>query len=175
MSRFPELDRVRVSVAPAVRQQHLAAIENALSPPAGTGRRFGRALAVGLATLLLIPALALASERAEPGDVLYPVRQFIERIQERGAQAEDPAPTRTPPPVEREEDSDVGHGGGERAPEREREPEVPPSTRPESPAETRPAEREDPEPTTTTTMPTRDEGNEDREEGEDPPARPRRP
>ncbi|MGD2101188.1 MAG: hypothetical protein PVG83_03060 [Acidimicrobiia bacterium] len=77
---FPELDVVRVEVSAVTRDRHLSAIEAELaSKRRPRGRRF-RLMVVATAILLLLPVIALAAERTGPGDLLYPVRQVLERV-----------------------------------------------------------------------------------------------
>lgn len=82
MSRgLPELDRVRVVVSDDVRDRHLAAISDAIrtSRTASRLRRF-RLLAVAVAVVLALPVMALASENALPGDLLYPIKRMLEPL-----------------------------------------------------------------------------------------------
>ena len=81
MSLSSRLARAKIVVDDDTRRGHLAAIDNAIE----TTRRprgHGRALAVGLAVVLLVPVVALAAERSVPGDFLYPVRQLIDKTLE---------------------------------------------------------------------------------------------
>lgn len=81
MSRqFPELDQARVVVSSEVRERHQAAIARALYLGQYPRIRRIRLLAVGLAVLLVIPVMALASDRAVPGDFLYPVKRAFEPV-----------------------------------------------------------------------------------------------
>lgn len=82
--RFAQL---RVDVDPATEERHLEATFAALrdQPDAVVGpRRRVRVLrpitVVALATLLMIPVAALASDDAIPGDALYPVKRTFEWV-----------------------------------------------------------------------------------------------
>lgn len=78
--RFPELDRIRVTVDDDVRERHLAAIGDAVrSARAPRLRRF-RLLAVAVAVVVALPVMALASENAVPGDLLYPIKRVLEPL-----------------------------------------------------------------------------------------------
>lgn len=66
---------------PAQRRQQLEVVHAAVR--AARPRRWGwrQRLVLGVAlTLLLLPGLGLAAERAVPGDTLYPVKRLTERI-----------------------------------------------------------------------------------------------
>lgn len=78
---FPELDGARVTVGVETRERHQTAIVDALRL-ARSRRRSPRLrlLAIGLAGLLLIPVMALASDGAAPGDFLYPVKRVLEPV-----------------------------------------------------------------------------------------------
>ncbi len=79
-SRFPELDQIRLSVAENVRDRHLAAIDDAIrSAKAPRLRRF-RLLVVAAALILALPVMALASDDAVPGDLLYPIKIMLEPV-----------------------------------------------------------------------------------------------
>ncbi|MDX1468588.1 MAG: hypothetical protein R3258_04550 [Acidimicrobiia bacterium] len=75
--KFPELDQVKITVDPATRDRHLAAIADAVRS-SRRGRRPMRLLAVAATLVLLLPVMALAAERAVPGDLLYPIKQLFE-------------------------------------------------------------------------------------------------
>ena len=73
---FPELDVLEISVDRVTRDRHLAAISRSLHDPwRQHGRR--RLLAIALAVVLLVPVMALAAERALPGDFLYPFKRNV--------------------------------------------------------------------------------------------------
>ena len=73
---FPALDAFKVEVTPDVRERHLAAVSEALT--ARTRRRSNRKLlAVAIATVVLLPVVAFAAERAGPGDLLYPLKRAL--------------------------------------------------------------------------------------------------
>lgn len=94
---------LHIEMTPTTAQRHLGTITQALAEPAPSvapRRRPRRLLAAGLAaaTLLLIPAAAIAAEGTVPGDLLYPVKRTTEwawslvdpgiRIQHRVAELE---------------------------------------------------------------------------------------
>lgn len=74
-----QLNGARIEVDTSTRQHHLGVIGAALEVERSRRSRPGRALAVAIALLLLLPVVAFAAERSEPGDALYPVRQAMER------------------------------------------------------------------------------------------------
>lgn len=76
---FPELDVAKIQVDETTRSRHMAAIESAIRETRPKVRRF-RLLAVAFAWVLLVPVMALASERAVPGDFLYPIKQILEPV-----------------------------------------------------------------------------------------------
>lgn len=78
MTRFPELEQVRITVDGSTKAQHLAAIDAELIAVKIPPRRRFRLFAVAVTTLLLLPVIALAAERAQPGDLFYPVRQLVQ-------------------------------------------------------------------------------------------------
>ena len=77
--QFPELDRLRVEISPATRLAHLDAIRAELRTATPTRRRW-KLMVVAVAILLTLPVLALAAQRAEPGDFLYPVREVVDWV-----------------------------------------------------------------------------------------------
>lgn len=79
---FPELETVRVEASAGTRERHLAVIEAELTSARRPRRRRFRLMVIATAILLLLPVIALAAERAGPGDLLYPVRQVFERVSE---------------------------------------------------------------------------------------------
>jgi hypothetical protein len=79
---FPEMDRIRLTVDETTRQQHLGSINSAIRATTAPRPRRLRFLAVGIAILLLLPVIALASEGSVPGDFLYPVKRAVEPIVE---------------------------------------------------------------------------------------------
>ncbi|MFV1961782.1 MAG: hypothetical protein ACC658_08090 [Acidimicrobiia bacterium] len=79
---FPEMDRVRLTVDETTRQRHLGSINSAIRATTAPRPRRLRFLAVGIAILLLLPVIALASEGSVPGDFLYPVKRAVEPIVE---------------------------------------------------------------------------------------------
>ncbi len=77
MSReFPQLDVLRVEVRPEVRERHLAAIATAVADAKPRRPRY-RLLAVAIAVVFLLPVIALAADNAQPGDLLYPIREAM--------------------------------------------------------------------------------------------------
>lgn len=79
-SEFPELEDARISVDEPTRERHMASIARAIEASRPRRARRLRLLAVAAATILLVPVMALASERAVPGDFLYPVKQVFEPL-----------------------------------------------------------------------------------------------
>ena len=75
--KFPELEQVRITVDAATRERHMAAIAKAVSV-SPRSRRPMRLLAVAATLVFLLPLVALAAERAVPGDLLYPIKQLFE-------------------------------------------------------------------------------------------------
>ncbi len=78
--RFPELDRIRVTVDDAVRERHLAVIGDAVRSALAPRRRRYRLLVVAAALVLAVPVMALASENSVPGDLLYPIKRMLEPL-----------------------------------------------------------------------------------------------
>lgn len=75
---FPQLDQLKVEVGSDVKDRHLAAIGAELRKQP-TGRRFGgRAFAVAVALVLLLPVIAVAAENSVPGDFFYPLKIWVE-------------------------------------------------------------------------------------------------
>lgn len=74
------MDRVRVSVDEVTRQGHLDSISSAIRNADASRSRRPRFFAVAVALILLLPVIALASERSVPGDFLYPVKRAVEPI-----------------------------------------------------------------------------------------------
>ena len=79
-NEFPELDQVEITVSESTRDRHRSAIASALRAQRRAPRGRGRILAFALALVLLIPVVALASQEAVPGDLLYPVKRFFEPV-----------------------------------------------------------------------------------------------
>jgi hypothetical protein len=74
------IEQTRIRVDAATRARHLEAVEQALAHQRKRRTRPGRALAVAVALVLLLPVVAFAAERSQPGDLFYPVRQVLERV-----------------------------------------------------------------------------------------------
>ena len=86
---FPELDVIEITVDPQTRQRHLNAISESLrNVKPGRGRY--RLMAFAVAAVFMIPVLALAAEKSQPGDFLYPLRQVIPWSEERAVPVEHP-------------------------------------------------------------------------------------
>ena len=79
-ARFPELEQLRLTTTPEVRDRHLEAVSSTLSQRARGSRGRGRLLAVAVAAVLLLPVAALAAEDTVPGDILYPLKRAIEPV-----------------------------------------------------------------------------------------------
>lgn len=84
---FPELQALRVEVAPMTRDQHLAEIGQAVQAlgPVRPRRRWAVAwqrwvVATAAAAVLILPAAAIAADDALPGDLLYPVKRLVEPV-----------------------------------------------------------------------------------------------
>ena len=78
--KFPEMDQARLTVDENTRQRHLDSISSEIRSTAAPRVRRLRLLAIGVALVLLLPVIALASEGAVPGDFLYPVKRAVEPI-----------------------------------------------------------------------------------------------
>lgn len=78
--RFPELDRLRISVDDHVRRRHLDAIGRAIHTQKTPRFRRFRLLALAGVLALLVPVMALAAEEAVPGDILYPLKLVVEPV-----------------------------------------------------------------------------------------------
>ena len=76
---FPELEVAKIEVDETTRSRHMTAISAAVREATAPRRRF-RLLAFALAWVLLVPVMALASDRAVPGDFLYPLKQVFEPV-----------------------------------------------------------------------------------------------
>lgn len=77
MSReFPQLDALKVEVRPDARDRHLKAIASAVAEAKPRRPRY-RLLAVAIAVVFLLPVIALAADNAQPGDLLYPIREAM--------------------------------------------------------------------------------------------------
>ena len=75
--RLDELDTFRIEVSTATRDRHLNNVATALSQK--RPRRSLRKLSlIFAAALLLIPLGAWASESSVPGDLLHPIKRFLE-------------------------------------------------------------------------------------------------
>ncbi len=74
------LGRARIEVDAATRERHLDTIDRVLGEARSHRTRPGRILAVAVSLVLLLPVVAFAAERSAPGDLLYPVRQAMERV-----------------------------------------------------------------------------------------------
>lgn len=131
MSLSSRLAQARIVVDDDTRRGHLAAIDNAIVETTRRRRR-GRALAVGLAVVLLVPVVALAAERSVPGDLLYPVRQLIHQTLDRSQPKDQASPAQEP--LREAEDEGPSREAHDRTPV--------PSAR-EQPAEEPPAEEEE--------------------------------
>lgn len=79
-TKFPELERMRLRVAAEVRERHLAAIETAIASARAPRLRRFRLLAAAAALILALPVIALASDDAVPGDILYPIKLWLEPV-----------------------------------------------------------------------------------------------
>lgn len=79
-NEFPELDEAKVKVDESTKDLHMMAISRAITAEAAPRRSRLRLIAVATATVLLVPVMALAAERAVPGDFLYPVKQVFEPV-----------------------------------------------------------------------------------------------
>ncbi len=77
---FPELEPIRVRVDPGVRARHLAAIDAEIATSVTPKSNRRRLLAIALATVLLLPVVALAAESSAPGDFLYPFKRAFEPV-----------------------------------------------------------------------------------------------
>lgn len=132
MSLSSRLRRARIVIDDDTRQAHLAAIDAAIIESTRQPRRHGRALAVALAVVLLVPVVALAAERSEPGDLLYPVRQLIHQTLDRSQPPDEPTI----------EESTFGEEG-EEGPSRQFQDRTPLTPTREQPAEEQPAEEEE--------------------------------
>ncbi len=78
-SEFGLLQRSRVTVDASVRAAHLGSIREELRRAHRPTRRF-RLLAVAVAVVFAVPVIALAADRSQPGDFLFPVRQVVDRV-----------------------------------------------------------------------------------------------
>ena len=87
---FPELQTLRIELSDEVRDAQFAAIVAALEiapehveSPLQRARSTWRRWAVTAAALstALVPVAAVASESAIPGDLLYPIKRTVERVQ----------------------------------------------------------------------------------------------
>ena len=87
--RLDELDVFRIEVSTATRQRHIRAVTTALAQRQPhrrfwphrifwPHRSFRRLPLILAATLVLIPLAAWASESSIPGDVLHPIKRFLE-------------------------------------------------------------------------------------------------
>ena len=79
-NEFPELDQAKVKVDESTKDHHMLAITRAIAAEAAPRHSRLRLIAVATATVLLIPVMALAAERAVPGDFFYPVKQMFEPV-----------------------------------------------------------------------------------------------
>ena len=77
--KFPELYGVRLEMRAEARARHIRAIQDELRAAQPVRRRW-RLMVVAVAIVLTLPVLALASQRAEPGDILYPVREVVDWV-----------------------------------------------------------------------------------------------
>jgi len=75
--RLDELDVFRIEVSTSTRQRHLRAVTTVLAQRQ-PHRSFRRLPLILAATLVLIPLAAWASESSIPGDVLHPIKRFLE-------------------------------------------------------------------------------------------------
>ena len=87
---FPELQTLRIELSDEVRDAQFAAIVTALEvapehveSPLQRAKSTWRRWAVTAAALstALVPVAAVASESAVPGDLLYPIKRTVERVQ----------------------------------------------------------------------------------------------
>ncbi len=169
MSLSSRLRQARIVIDDDTRRAHLAAIDDAIVESTRQPRRHGRALAVALAAVLLVPVVALAAERSEPGDFLYPVRQLIHQTLDRSQ----------PPAEPTVEESALGEAGGE-GPSRPVQDRAPLTQTREHPAEDQPVaeeeigggDRPDQEAETTREPITRPDSGDPDEEGSDLEIRP---
>jgi hypothetical protein len=81
--RLDELDAFRIEVSTATRTRHLNNVASALRqqrPPRSFRklRSFQKLSLIVAAALLLIPLGAWASESSVPGDLLHPIKRFLE-------------------------------------------------------------------------------------------------
>lgn len=129
--QFPELERVRVEMPDEVRDRHLASISRALHGKR-TGRTRFRLLAIAAVLVLLLPVIALAAERTGPGDLLYPIRELVERVLPSGA------PTTSGEPADSEDLLPPVHRDRSSVDRPRRDQEVEGSPRPEPVRETTP-------------------------------------
>ena len=79
-SEFPELDQVKITVSESTRERHRSTIVSALRAHSRDRRGRGRVFAFALVLVLLVPVLALASQEAVPGDLLYPIKRLVEPV-----------------------------------------------------------------------------------------------
>ena len=79
-SEVPELDQVEITVSESTRERHRSAIGSALSAQRRASRGRRRVFAYALVLVLLVPVVALASQEAVPGDVLYPIKRLVEPV-----------------------------------------------------------------------------------------------
>jgi hypothetical protein len=75
--RLDELDVFKIEVSTATRQRHLSAVTTALAQRR-SHRSVRRLPLILAATVVLIPLAAWASESSIPGDVLHPIKRFLE-------------------------------------------------------------------------------------------------
>ncbi len=78
--RFPGIEQARLTLDESTRRRHLDAINTEILRVTEPKSRKLRFLAVGIALVLLLPVIALASEGSVPGDFLYPVKRVVEPI-----------------------------------------------------------------------------------------------
>lgn len=85
MKTFPELEQLKTSIDPATAERHRSEITAALAAvparrpsPLAAWRRWVASVAV--AGTALVPAAALASDNAVPGDALYPIKVRLEPL-----------------------------------------------------------------------------------------------
>ena len=79
-NEFPELDQAEITVSESTRERHKSGIGSALRVQRRVRRGRGRVFAFVLALVLLVPIVALASQDAVPGDLLYPVKRLVEPV-----------------------------------------------------------------------------------------------
>ena len=79
-NEFPELDQVEITVSESTRERHRSAIGSALSAQRRASRGRRRVFAYALVLVLLVPVVALASQEAVPGDLLYPIKRLVEPV-----------------------------------------------------------------------------------------------